>query len=487
MAGVFQTSTYRSPVAAQGASSTLKALEQRQKEADAAAAQAGQMTQPVSDPLQGVAYLGNILATQSNQARTENESWRNRNAFASVLRGVDPNKGPTNDQVANMYLYNPDEADKILTSWDLHRQGMEKQTAQDVWQGTQNEADRQNQIARTNLEQAGATGRTGMEVTGRANLSAFEQAQQNARNEANLKSAEQIPVITGEQSRLTDQSKAATDVAKESALFEKRLQEGITLGLKGRDLETFAATNSIQPPQKPGDLYTPLQQVQEQAAGKDDYEFRSTGAADAVGNIQNAKTAVNLMKNALASGQQLTGGYIYNLAPDGVKPFISPDTVTAGEMLKNVVQSSLKATLGSQFTEKESTALLSRTFNPSLSTEENLRRAEDLLNKITAVAQQRAARSNYIHEKDANGNERGNSIGFQGAMPDFASLKGAYGGDANYDDTTGQGQLVTNPFMGDTSGTNVNTTGAPAQAGAPAAPAQGSRADDILRHRAGGQ
>ena len=131
MAGVFQMSSgYRDPAK----SMTIKALEARLKAQQEASAQATQMQQPISDPMQGYAYLGNILSSGIKEATTEYRSGAARDELAKIKAGIDWNKGPDAQQYAEMSRLDPEGADKIMQDWVNYRQDLEKQAKQQEFQ-----------------------------------------------------------------------------------------------------------------------------------------------------------------------------------------------------------------------------------------------------------------------------------------------------------------------------------------------------------------
>ena len=87
MAGIFQTtkdSGYRDGIK----SVTIKALEQRAKQAAEAAAQSTQMQDPIANPWQGAAHLAGVFATGVNEARADRAAGAARDQLAKLQAGI---------------------------------------------------------------------------------------------------------------------------------------------------------------------------------------------------------------------------------------------------------------------------------------------------------------------------------------------------------------------------------------------------------------
>ncbi len=90
--------------------------------------------------------------------------------------------------------------------------------------------------------------------------------------------------------------------------------------------------------------------------------------------------------------------------PEFARGFIHPKAVGAQQQIEKAVQSSLKSTLGSQFTEREGANILARTFDPKLPQEENMRRLDVLIAGLEAVDQAKQGAYSYYEQ---NGTLRG--------------------------------------------------------------------------------
>ena len=115
----------------------------------------------------------------------------------------------------------------------------------------------------------------------------------------------------------------------------------------------------------------------------------------------------------LESGENVTGAI--GMLPESVRPFFNAQGTIAQENVAEVVQSSLRETLGAQFTEKEGERLIARAFNPLLSPAENAKRVRRLIEQTRKMAAAKQAMVDYAME---NGTLRG----YKGPRPDMSSL-----------------------------------------------------------------
>jgi len=133
------------------------------------------------------------------------------------------------------------------------------------------------------------------------------------------------------------------------------------------------------------------EEAADRAFGKEYEEYIAGGGyAGVQKNLEAAKNAIGLMK----SGEAETGG-ISGLLPKGVRDVVNPNMTRAQEALEQSVQASLRQTLGAQFTEREGQQILQRTFNPRLSTEENIRRAEAVVADLEKRLQAKQAAAEH--------------------------------------------------------------------------------------------
>ena len=79
----------------------------------------------------------------------------------------------------------------------------------------------------------------------------------------------------------------------------------------------------------------------------------------------------------LESGEDVTG-FIWGNMPDWMLAGLNPNALDTRELVQEVVQRSLRETLGAQFTEKEAEMLLARAYNPRLDEKQNAKRVRRL-------------------------------------------------------------------------------------------------------------
>lgn len=120
-------------------------------------------------------------------------------------------------------------------------------------------------------------------------------------------------------------------------------------------------------------------------------------ASGGIAGIQRSLGALEDAKAALAKGKGLTGPAV-GVIPKGVRDVINPESSAIQEQVEQVVQSSLRQTLGAQFTEKEGQMVIKRAYNPALSEAENIKRIDAVKKEIEGIAAAKAAAAAYFEE-----------------------------------------------------------------------------------------
>ena len=110
-----------------------------------------------------------------------------------------------------------------------------------------------------------------------------------------------------------------------------------------------------------------------------------TKQSGAYSNINDMERVVGTIEAAIENGDQLSGGII-NFMPDDMQDLFAPQAQDVRRSVEKVIQSSLKETLGAQFTEREGENVIKRTWNPQAPIEYNLRRTKQLLNELKGYA-----------------------------------------------------------------------------------------------------
>lgn len=176
------------------------------------------------------------------------------------------------------------------------------------------------------------------------------------------------------------------------AAFPIRVQQGDAVqdwGLKPRPKASLSDILGLTPGQKAIDT----------SFGKDATEYNTGGGkASTEKNLGRLSGAIKTLK----AKPGLTGGLTTKLpwaGDDKQQDWINPEMAGVRDDIRAAVQGSLRQLLGPQFTEKEGEAIFNRAFNPRLSTEENVRRAEVELAGLRSMAQDKDAAMAYFQQK----------------------------------------------------------------------------------------
>lgn len=175
----------------------------------------------------------------------------------------------------------------------------------------------------------------------------------------------------------------------------------------------------------------------DEAVGKELAAFYTGGAQDATKQIAQLKDVVDALN---APGSDLTGS-IRGMLPDFVRNNTNPKAVAMRERVEEVVQRSLRAILGAQFTEKEGERLISRAYNPQQSPQENAIRVGRLYEQLQHGLAAKTDLANYFQKN-------GTIQGWEGKMPTMSDFDpGAVSG-ANAAKPTGSVMRAVNPQTG---------------------------------------
>lgn len=179
-----------------------------------------------------------------------------------------------------------------------------------------------------------------------------------------------------------------------------------------RDLATAGATGTAAG--TAGVEGTPAQRAVDAAFGKDYVAFTQGGGADAVKNL----TQLNIVLQALQSGQQNLTGPEIGFAGDRTRTLMFPEAQNALEQVEEVVQRNLRLILGAQFTEKEGERLIRRAYNPSLDESLNVPRLAMLIEMMDAGVKAKMSAMQFYEQ---NGTLRG----WEGDVPTVADFDAA--------------------------------------------------------------
>lgn len=115
------------------------------------------------------------------------------------------------------------------------------------------------------------------------------------------------------------------------------------------------------------------------------------GQGDMVKQTQQLEQVLNVLE----SGQDVTG-FVLGSMPDWMLAGINPQAMNTKELVQEVVQRSLRETLGAQFTEKEGAMLLARAYNPRLDEKQNAQRVRRLIEMINSRGEQLNSLNGYM-------------------------------------------------------------------------------------------
>jgi hypothetical protein len=143
----------------------------------------------------------------------------------------------------------------------------------------------------------------------------------------------------------------------------------------------------------PKDLTKGDQKVDE-AFATDFNEFISTGG---FGDVEKGINQIGGALSSLREGEVETGG-ITGFLEGKALSVANPKLQQIKEAVEEVVQRNLKSVLGGAFTEKEGDKLISRAFNPTLSTEFNIERLERLQKAMVDAYEMKKANAEYFQK-----------------------------------------------------------------------------------------
>jgi hypothetical protein len=233
-------------------------------------------------------------------------------------------------------------------------------------------------------------------------------------------------------------SSEATRREREKVLGTKDLLEAQTKGYgiekadsKGPDVYSTSAGELVRlsPPKPKVEGISPYQQEQlklerEKIAAELSKEAKKPSqsqtagdkkfAADMVdwqaGGMATVDTQLKSLDDVIAQLEQSKSeaipptGKAAGFTPEFLKSTLMPTSKELQQQVESIVQNSLKATLGAQFTEKEASRILRNAYDPSLPVETNLRKLERLKEQMASAAAAKQAMSDYY---DENGTMKG--------------------------------------------------------------------------------
>lgn len=143
---------------------------------------------------------------------------------------------------------------------------------------------------------------------------------------------------------------------------------------------------------------------------KDFNEWTSVGRAALDKNLERLRAA----KVALQNDSSLTGpGAAF--IPDKIRNFTNEKAITTRDDVRAAAQGALKATLGSQFTEKEGERIMNQAFNEGLSPKANIAKIDAAIQELETARNNNDSKAEYFRKNGTlSGWERGGqqAVGF---------------------------------------------------------------------------
>ena len=377
---------------------TLAALMARQKQlTDLQASQASGSYPGQGTLTGGIGHMLNMYFTGAAENRAQQQEAAGRQRLAEIMRGINPETGATEQQIADMSLIDPEAS----------------QRAQEALA----------QIIRDRKAQEFTAGQT-------KETQAFTHGEGEATRAASAAEAEKTrqAQIALETQRETADAKAAA-LKREQELQDPTTASGKVMrdfnaGIYGdpstpeaqqrRDQEIQKATYIA--PVNPALRFTPGQAEADKKFATDALDWKQSGGP----NVQKTATQLGMAIDILGKpGVIGPSGTLVGLGnqvlPDVAMKWLNPDGTIARDAVRESVQQTLRQTLGAQFTEKEGTDLMNRAFDPALKPEENIRRAKLILAQVGGIAQQKQAMVDYF-------DKNGTLVGYQGPQIDTSAL-----------------------------------------------------------------
>lgn len=188
---------------------------------------------------------------------------------------------------------------------------------------------------------------------------------------------------------LLDRMKLAQAQAKDLAWQNIQLRN-----LEQRDKKLTADTKKKDSKPTAG-----IQQLDKDFA-KDYSKFKLGGGyASLDKSLEQLKGVVKQLKKP---DSDLTGNWYEKILPQGTSDYIRRVTDETGQdakdIVEQVIQQSLRQTLGAQFTEKEAARLIERSYNPALAPEKNAERLEATIKEIETMAREKEKAGKYFEK-----------------------------------------------------------------------------------------
>jgi hypothetical protein len=201
-------------------------------------------------------------------------------------------------------------------------------------------------------------------------------------------------------SKITSNAQGQQKLDSEQAKLDQALQIAALRTNTQRDIaDQRDATARAKVANGGGAKLTEGQKVVDRTFGKDFAEWEANGGAAQVNKqLDQLSGPLKILESGKGSGGVL------DFLPKSVQDYTNRENAAIQDSVSEVVQSSLRATLGAQFTEKEGAGILARAFNPRQSPKENAARVGRLVKSLRSIAESKQAAADYFQE---NGTLRG--------------------------------------------------------------------------------
>jgi hypothetical protein len=212
---------------------------------------------------------------------------------------------------------------------------------------------------------------------------------------------------------------------KETEATQTARAYAATFGAPGSPEYMRAFQTKLLPPPAPGTVVNVGPTGKSLSIGQEavDKKFADTYAEFVTGGAADAARQIGQLNEALVTlrtNKEITGPLV-GAIPENLQSFVVPEAAALRQTVQDVVQRSLKAILGSAFTQKDAEGLMARAFDPALKPEENTKRVERLLTQIDRANSDTQAAVDYFEKN-------GTLQGYQYKFPTKAEFEAAADG-----------------------------------------------------------
>lgn len=171
----------------------------------------------------------------------------------------------------------------------------------------------------------------------------------------------------------------------------KAEKEAERLAKKDRTLINAEVKKNIARNKQEGKL-TPGEEAVDKKFAPEYIEWEAGGGAE---KLQKDLSTLDAVVAKLEDPNSDVTGKIIGSTPEWMRGFTNPEAQDVHDNIRQVIQQSLRITLGAQFTEKEGERVINASYNPKLSPEVNAKRVKALLNQLQKTARAKQAAVEY--------------------------------------------------------------------------------------------